>query len=129
MAFDTADASCDALFVLDADCDWSTSPPKLSPLLASPEPQQPAPSVVASPVDAFPPTPVWLWSLDCDVAFPLGEDAFPTVLVVSWLVPVSVWTTPPRPPLAAAGLTPTVSAIHVIAAITYRLMWFSFRAR
>ena len=56
-AFDTAHASCDVLFVLDADCDWSTSPPELSPLVVSPEPQQPAPSVAASPVDAFPPTP------------------------------------------------------------------------
>src|SRR4029078_10728684 len=102
-AFDTADASFDVLLVFDADCDWSTSPPELSPLVASPEPQQPAPSVVASPVHAFPPTPVWLWSLDCDVAFPSDEDAFPAVLIVCWLVPVRVCARAPVTPARTAA--------------------------
>src|SRR6185312_8220080 len=55
-AVDRAEDCWDVLFALDADCDWSTSPPSACPLRASPEPQQPAP-VVASPVEASPPTP------------------------------------------------------------------------
>jgi len=56
-AVDRAEDCWDVLFTLDADCDWSTSPPSACPLRASPEPQQPAPPVVASPVEASPPTP------------------------------------------------------------------------
>ena len=52
IAFDSAVAVCDVLFEFDASCDCvDVAAVVASPLVASPEPQQPPPPVVASPVD------------------------------------------------------------------------------